>query len=34
MWARVKGEAEEAILALPFKAKFAFRPAFVKPGAR
>jgi uncharacterized protein YbjT (DUF2867 family) len=31
MWARVKGEAENAILALPFKGKYAFRPAFIKP---
>jgi uncharacterized protein YbjT (DUF2867 family) len=31
MWARVKGEAENAILALPFRAKYAFRPAFVRP---
>jgi uncharacterized protein YbjT (DUF2867 family) len=31
MWARVKGEAENAILALPFKGKFVFRPAFIRP---
>ena len=31
MWARVKGEAENAILALPFKAAYAFRPAFIQP---
>lgn len=31
MWARVKGETENAILAMPFKAKFAFRPGFIKP---
>jgi len=31
MWARVKGETENAILALPFRAKYAFRPAFVRP---
>jgi uncharacterized protein YbjT (DUF2867 family) len=31
MWARVKGEAENAILALPFKGKYVFRPAFVEP---
>jgi uncharacterized protein YbjT (DUF2867 family) len=30
MWARVKGEAENAILALPFKAAYAFRPAFIR----
>jgi uncharacterized protein YbjT (DUF2867 family) len=32
MWARVKGEAENAILALPFKGKYVFRPAFIQPG--
>ena len=31
MWARVKGEAENAILAMPFRAKYAFRIAFVRP---
>jgi uncharacterized protein YbjT (DUF2867 family) len=31
MWARVKGEAENAILALGFRGKYAFRPAFVRP---
>jgi uncharacterized protein YbjT (DUF2867 family) len=31
MWARVKGEAENAIFALPFKAAYAFRPAFIRP---
>lgn len=31
MWARVKGEAENAILSLPFKAAYAFRPAFIQP---
>lgn len=31
MWARVKGEAENAILELPFKGKYVFRPAFVQP---
>jgi uncharacterized protein YbjT (DUF2867 family) len=30
MWARVKGEAENAIFALPFKAAYAFRPAFIR----
>ncbi len=30
MWARVKGEAENAILVLPFKAAYAFRPAFIR----
>ncbi len=33
MWARVKGEGENAILALPLprERKFVFRPAFVRP---
>jgi uncharacterized protein YbjT (DUF2867 family) len=31
MWARVKGEAENATLALPFKGAYAFRPAFIRP---
>jgi uncharacterized protein YbjT (DUF2867 family) len=31
MWARVKGEAENAVLALPFKGAYAFRPAFIRP---
>jgi uncharacterized protein YbjT (DUF2867 family) len=31
MWARVKGATENAILALPFKASYVFRPAFVQP---
>ncbi len=31
MWARVKGEAENAILALPFRRKYVFRPAFIRP---
>jgi uncharacterized protein YbjT (DUF2867 family) len=31
MWARVKGEAENAILAMPFKGKYVFRPAFIQP---
>ena len=30
MWARVKGEAENAILAMPFKGKYVFRPAFIQ----
>lgn len=32
MWARVKGEAENAILAMPFKAAYAFRPGVIVPG--
>jgi uncharacterized protein YbjT (DUF2867 family) len=31
MWARVKGETENALLALPFKASFMFRPGFIQP---
>jgi uncharacterized protein YbjT (DUF2867 family) len=32
MWARVKGETENAILGLPLKGKYVFRPAFIEPG--
>jgi uncharacterized protein YbjT (DUF2867 family) len=31
MWARVKGEAENAVRALPFRACYVFRPAFIQP---
>lgn len=31
MWARVKGETENAILALPFKAAYMFRPGYIQP---
>jgi uncharacterized protein YbjT (DUF2867 family) len=31
MWARVKGETENAVLALPFRASYVFRPAFIQP---
>jgi uncharacterized protein YbjT (DUF2867 family) len=31
MWARVKGQTENAILALPFAHKYMFRPAFIQP---
>ncbi len=31
MWARVKGRTENALLALPFKAAYMFRPAFIQP---
>jgi len=31
MWARVKGEAENAVLGLPFKASYMFRPGFIQP---
>jgi uncharacterized protein YbjT (DUF2867 family) len=36
MWARVKGETENALLRLPFRAAYMFRPAFIQPlhGAR
>ncbi|WP_316829240.1 NAD-dependent epimerase/dehydratase family protein [Pedobacter aquatilis] len=31
MWARVKGKTENALLKLPFKAVYNFRPGFMKP---
>jgi uncharacterized protein YbjT (DUF2867 family) len=31
MWARVKGKTENALLKLPFKAVYTFRPGFMKP---
>ncbi len=31
MWARVKGEAENALAALPFKGSYSVRPAAVRP---
>ncbi|MFN8581285.1 MAG: NAD(P)H-binding protein [Gemmatimonadaceae bacterium] len=31
MWARVKGRTENAILALPFRAAYMFRPGFIQP---
>ena len=31
MWARVKGKTENAILKLPFKSVFLFRPGFIRP---
>jgi uncharacterized protein YbjT (DUF2867 family) len=31
MWARVKGKTENALLAMPFKAAFMFRPGFIQP---
>jgi uncharacterized protein YbjT (DUF2867 family) len=31
MWARVKGQTENAIFELPFKAAFAFRPGYIQP---
>ena len=32
MWARVKGMTENALLAMPFRAAYMFRPAFIQPG--
>jgi uncharacterized protein YbjT (DUF2867 family) len=31
MWARVKGKTENALLRMPFKAVFLFRPAYIQP---
>jgi uncharacterized protein YbjT (DUF2867 family) len=31
MWARVKGQAENAILAMPFAGKYVFRPGIIQP---
>jgi len=31
MWARVKGETENQLLALPFKAVYLFRPGIIQP---
>jgi len=31
MWARVKGRTENALLKLPFKAVYLFRPGFIRP---
>ena len=31
MWARVKGRAENALMRLPFKAVYNFRPGMMKP---
>ena len=31
MWARVKGKTENALLAMPFKASYMFRPGFIQP---
>ncbi|MCZ4243036.1 NAD-dependent epimerase/dehydratase family protein [Pedobacter punctiformis] len=31
MWARVKGKTENALMNLPFKAQYNFRPGFMKP---
>ena len=32
MWARVKGRTENALLALPFRGAYMFRPAVIQPG--
>ena len=31
MWARIKGRTENALLAMPFKSAFMFRPGFIQP---
>jgi hypothetical protein len=31
MWTRVKGKTENALLRLPFKAAFMFRPGYIQP---
>ncbi len=31
MWARVKGATENALLAVPFKAAYMFRPGYIQP---
>jgi len=31
MWARVKGETENALLELPFRAAYMFRPGYIQP---
>lgn len=31
MWGRVKGETEDALLALPFRAAYMFRPGYIQP---
>jgi uncharacterized protein YbjT (DUF2867 family) len=31
MWARVKGKTENALLRMPFKAAYMFRPGFIEP---
>src|ERR1700704_2052447 len=31
MWARVKGKTENALLPMPFKAVFIFRPGYIQP---
>jgi uncharacterized protein YbjT (DUF2867 family) len=36
MWARIKGKTENALMRMPFKAAYMFRPGFIEPlyGAR
>ena len=31
MWARVKGQTEQALLAMPFRAAYMFRPGYIQP---
>jgi uncharacterized protein YbjT (DUF2867 family) len=31
MWARVKGETENALLAMPFRSAYMFRPGYIQP---
>ncbi len=31
MWARIKGKTENALLALPFKGAYMFRPGYIQP---
>lgn len=31
MWARIKGKTENALFAMPFKAAYMFRPAYIQP---
>ena len=31
MWARVKGETENAVLKMPFKRAYMFRPGIIRP---
>ena len=31
MWARVKGKTENALLQMPFKAAYMFRPGYIQP---
>jgi uncharacterized protein YbjT (DUF2867 family) len=31
MWARVKGKTENALMRMPFKAAYMFRPAYIQP---